>query len=300
MEHEMATTDTAPAYEERTREELYELAQEREIEGRAEMTKDQLVEALRLQDLGPDAVELILSQHEEIRARFAEFDGLSSRASKKKDALVKSIVTDLVKHAEIEEQVFYPAVREELDGLDDEIDEDLEEHHAAELLLSELDGATSDQPRFDAKVTVLKENVLHHMEEEETDLLPKAREGLDERRRRELGGAMVEVWKVAPTRPHPRTPDTPPGNVVAGVQGAATDVAVEAGRGLTSRAASAAREAVGNASSVAGNVVGSATRKAGELAGPVREKLPAREKVSGLPRQLVAGLAVRARDLFRR
>jgi hemerythrin superfamily protein len=296
----MATTDTPAAYEDRTREELYELAQEREIEGRAEMNKEQLVDALQLDDLGPDAVELILRQHEEIRARFAEFDALSSRPSKKKDTLVKHLVTDLVKHAEIEEQVFYPAVREELDGLEDELDEDLEEHHAAELLLDELDGTTSDQPRFDAKVTVLKENVLHHMEEEESDLLPKVREGLDERRRRELGGAMVEVWKVAPTRPHPRTPDTPPGNVVAGVQGAATDVAVEAGRGVTARATTAAKDALGTATSVAGDAVGTATRKASELAAPVREKLPAAEKVSGLPRQLVAGLAVRARELFRR
>jgi hemerythrin superfamily protein len=285
----MARTDTATAYEDRTREELYELAQEREIAGRAEMNKEQLVEALEVHDLGPDAVELILRQHEEIRSRFAEFDAMSDRPSKKKDQLVASIVTDLVKHAEIEEQVFYPAVREEVDGLGDELDEDLEEHHAAELLMDELDGATSDLPRFDAKVTVLKENVLHHMEEEETDLLPEVREALDERRRRELGGAMVEVWRVAPTRPHPRTPDTPPANVVAGLQGAATDVAVQAGRGTVAQAASTAR-----------SLVGTATRKAGELSAPVREKLPSADKLTGIPRQIVAGIAVRARDLLRR
>jgi hypothetical protein len=90
---------------------------------------------------------------------------------------------------------------------------------------------------------VLKENVLHHMEEEETDLLPKVREKLDERRRRELGGAMVQAWRIAPTRPHPRAPDTPPGNLIAGVQGAAADVAVETARGATAAAGEAAEEA---------------------------------------------------------
>jgi hemerythrin superfamily protein len=258
-------TDAGTAYEERTREELYEFAQEREIDGRADMSKEELVDALRLDDLGPDALALLQGQHDEIRSRFEEFGGLSSRASKKKDELVRSIITDLVKHAEIEEQVFYPAVRDELDGLGDELDEDLEEHHAAELLLSELDGVSSDAPRFDAKVKVLQENVLHHMEEEESDLFPKVREGLDERRRRELGGAMVELWKVAPTRPHPRTPDTPPANLIAGVQGAATDVAVETARGAKSAATAKVRSASDTAGEKAKDVSSTLRSKAGTV-----------------------------------
>jgi hemerythrin superfamily protein len=281
------STATGTAYEERTREELYELAQERDIEGRAEMTKAQLVEALQLDDVGPDAVELIVRQHAEFRDRFAEFDQLSSRASKRKDELVASIVTDLVKHAEIEEQVFYPAIREEIDGLDAEIDEDLEEHHAAELLLDELDGATSaDLPRFDAKVTVLKEVVLHHMEEEETDLLPKVRERLAERRRRELGHAMVQAWRIAPTRPHPRTPDTPPGNLIAGVQGAATDVAVETARGAAAAAGDVADEATDA-------VTGAASRAS-------QRRMPNPWSLVTFPLRLVGGVAGGLRDRLRR
>jgi hemerythrin superfamily protein len=219
-------TDTSPRYDDMTREELYELARERDVEGRSSLSKEELVEALRLTDEGPDAVELLTEQHDAIRGLFEEFDQLSSQSSKRKDELAEQLVTHLVKHAEVEELVFYPAVRSEIDGLDDEIDEDLEEHHAAELLLWEIDKMTSADERFDAKVAVLGELVSHHLEEEEQDLFPKVREALPEERRRQLGAAMVRAHGIAPSRPHPLTPDEPPANLVAGLVGAGQDAAV--------------------------------------------------------------------------
>jgi hemerythrin superfamily protein len=219
-------------YRSMTREQLYDLAQERDIEGRSHLSKDELVAAHEREDQGPDAVRLLLRQHAEMRRLFEEFGSLSGRPSQRKDDLVREIITLLVKHAEIEEQVFYPAVRAEVDDQEDEIDESLEEHHAAELLLSELDGMTSDAPRFDAKVTVLIENVLHHLEEEEQELFPRVLEAIDEDRRRALGAAMETVWRIAPTRPHPRTPDTPPGNVIAGLPATVIDLTVGAVRGV--------------------------------------------------------------------
>jgi hemerythrin superfamily protein len=124
----------------------------------------------------------------------------------------------------VEELVFYPAVRSEMSGFDADIAEDLEEHHAAELLLAELDHMTSDHDRFDAKVLVLEELVTHHLEEEEEDLFPKVRETIDEQRRRQLGAAMVRAHKIAPSRPHPFSPDEPPANFIAGLPGAAYDL----------------------------------------------------------------------------
>lgn len=219
-------------YENMNRDALYELAQERDIEGRAELSKEELVAALEQEDAGPDAVQLLLRQHDEIRRLFGEFDARSSRPSKKKEAIVRELITNLVKHSEIEEQVFYPAVREELEDLESEIDEDLEEHHAAELLLWELDHLSSDAARYDAKVTVLKENIFHHLEEEETELFPEVEKQMSEERRRELGAAMETAWRIAPTRPHPLTPDTPPGNIVAGIPGTVIDLTVGAARGV--------------------------------------------------------------------
>jgi len=79
---------------------------------------------------------------------------------------------------------------------------------------------------------VLKENILHHLEEEETELFPEVEKQMSEERRRELGGAMETTWRIAPARPHPLTPDTPPGNIVAGLSGTVIDLTVGAARGV--------------------------------------------------------------------
>lgn len=210
-------------YASMTKDELYELAQTRDVEGRSEMTKDELVEALERTDLGPDAIDLLVRQHREVEELFTRFEELSGRPSQRKTDLVREMITTLVRHAEIEEQIFYPAVRAEVDDVVDEVDEDLEEHHVVELLLWELDHLSPEAERFDAKVTVLIENVRHHIDEEEQELFPKVREQLDERRRRELGGAMERAWSKTPTRPHPLSPSTPPGNVLAAVPAAVLD-----------------------------------------------------------------------------
>jgi hemerythrin superfamily protein len=209
-----------------TREELYEIAQERDIDGRSQMSKEELAAALELEDTGPDAVALLERQHARIRELFQEYEQLSGRPSKRKQELVGQIITDLVKHAQVEEQVLYPAVQKEIDGAGDEIDESLEEHHAAELLMAELDLMTPDRERYDAKVTVLMENVQHHIEEEEQELFPKLRAQWNEERRRELGAAMVKVWKVAPMRPSPMSPSQPPAAALIAIPKALWDIAV--------------------------------------------------------------------------
>jgi len=220
------STTTNVSYEDMTREELYEIAQERDIDGRSQMSKEELAAALELEDTGPDAVALLERQHARIRELFQEYEQLSGRPSKRKQELVGQIITDLVKHAQVEEQVLYPAVQKEIDGAGDEIDESLEEHHAAEVLMAELDLMTPDRERYDAKVTVLMENVQHHIEEEEQELFPKLRTRWDDERRRELGAAMVKVWKVAPMRPSPMSPSQPPAGALIAIPKAVWDIAV--------------------------------------------------------------------------
>ena len=169
-----------------------------------------------------DAIKLLKQDHQEVKGLFERFDAAGDRAHKTKAKLVRQIIEELARHSAIEEQIFYPAVRE-LTGDDDTVFESLEEHHIVKWTLSELDGMDPQNERFDAKVTVLKELVLHHAKEEERDMFPQIRKALSPAELRDLGEQLEKAKAMAPTRPHPRAPDEPPGNIVAGTAAAIVD-----------------------------------------------------------------------------
>jgi hemerythrin superfamily protein len=175
-----------------------------------------------------DAITLLKDDHRTVEKLFKQFEQAGPRAGKTKAKLVKQIIHELAVHAVIEEQIFYPAVRNEVDDADDEVLEALEEHHIVKWVLSELEGMTPDDERFTAKVTVLIENVRHHVKEEEQELFPEVRQALGRKRLAEIGEALAKSKKTAPTRPHPKAPDEPPGNVVAGAVASVMDRARDA------------------------------------------------------------------------
>ena len=148
-----------------------------------------------------DAIVLLKDDHKEIRRLFREFQGAGDRAVKKKGRLVKQIISLLTVHTYIENEVMYPEVRSLLPDLEDDVLESYEEHHVADVLVAELAEMTPDAERFDAKTTVLIENVTHHMDEEEQDWFPKVREGLSRKQLQELGARMIDLKKTAPTSP---------------------------------------------------------------------------------------------------
>ena len=170
----------------------------------------------------PDAITLLKQDHDEVRALFQKFDRAGHRAHKTKKGIVQKLVQELAMHSAIEEQIFYPAARNLMDD-EDIVLESLEEHHIVKWTLSELDGMEPSDERFDAKVTVLKELVLHHAKEEERDMFPKIRKKLSPADLEDLGAQLAEAKEFAPTRPHPRAPDEPPGNVLAGSAAAVVD-----------------------------------------------------------------------------
>jgi hemerythrin superfamily protein len=182
-----------------------------------------------------DAITLLKNDHKTVEGLFKKFEKTGDGATKTRRDLVDRIIKELAVHAEIEEQVFYPAVRAELPDETDLVLEALEEHHVVKWTLSELDGMPAEHERFAAKVTVLIESVRHHVEEEEGELFPKVRDALGRKVLGEIGDAMETLKKVAPTKPHPRSPDEPPANVLAAPAAALMDKARDAGKEAVSK-----------------------------------------------------------------
>jgi hemerythrin superfamily protein len=170
-----------------------------------------------------DAISLLKKDHRTVKSLFARFDKLGDGAVAQKKAIVKEIVRELSIHAAIEEALFYPTARAAVKAKEDLVLEALEEHHVVKWLLEELSSIEPTHERFDAKVTVLKEAVNHHVEEEETDLFPAFERKVTTEERKALGTALEAAKKLAPTRPHPKAPDTPPGNLLASIPSALLD-----------------------------------------------------------------------------
>jgi hemerythrin superfamily protein len=170
-----------------------------------------------------DAITLLKDDHRTVEELFKRFERSGDAAHAEKRELVGRIIEALSKHAAIEEQLFYPVTRETVPEVRDLALESLEEHHVVKWVLSELDGMDPAAERYDAKVTVLIETVRHHVEEEENDYFPKVRDELGAAALENLGEALQNAKQGAPSHPHPRSPDTPPGNLVAGAGAAVVD-----------------------------------------------------------------------------
>src|SRR6478736_6754127 len=170
-----------------------------------------------------DAITLLRDDHKKVEQLFKRFEKAGDGALVAKREIVDRIVEELSIHATIEEQFFYPVARATVPGTEDIALESLEEHHIVKWVLSELDGMDPHDERFEAKVTVLIENVRHHVEEEEGDFFPKVREKLGRNDLNEVGDALAQAKEGAPTHPHPRSPDSPPANLVAGAAAGVID-----------------------------------------------------------------------------
>lgn len=135
-----------------------------------------------------DAIAMLIADHKRVANLFAQFkQATAAGQAKQQAALVARICQELTLHTQLEEELFYPAVRKLIRD-DDEMDEALVEHAGAKQLIAQLEGAAPGDALYDAKVTVLGEQIDHHVEEEEGSMFPKARHaGLDTTR---LGAAM--------------------------------------------------------------------------------------------------------------
>jgi hemerythrin superfamily protein len=118
----------------------------------------------------PDAVRLLRQDHKEVDQMFEEYETLRSGHTKR--VLIDKICLALEVHTQIEEEIFYPAVREAL-GEEDLLDEAKVEHDSAKDLIAQIRSGTPGDDLFDAKVKVLGEYIRHHVKEEQTELFPR-------------------------------------------------------------------------------------------------------------------------------
>jgi len=136
------------------------------------------------------ATALLKKQHREVKALFAEAKKVEPG---QRERVLGEITKKLQAHMMIEEDIFYPAVKDlDTKKTEEIVPEAYEEHHVVKLVLAELPDVNLEDERFEAKVTVLSELIEHHVEEEETEMF-KAAEKLGEKRLAELGSEMANA-----------------------------------------------------------------------------------------------------------
>lgn len=163
-----------------------------------------------------DAITLLKADHKTVEKLFKSFEKAGEGAEKTKRELADSMIEELSIHAAIEEQIFYPRIRQLVPDEEAMLLESVEEHHIVKWVLSELDGLDPEDERFEPKVTVLMEMVRHHVEEEESDLFPAVREAVGRNQLQELGKELEQAKQMVPREPHPRPGRESPEQIMAG------------------------------------------------------------------------------------
>jgi hemerythrin superfamily protein len=147
------------------------------------------------------AIELLEQQHREVEDLFEKFESAGEKARKSKEKLCREISDKLAMHAEIEEKLFYPESK--VEDTEEILRESVEEHLSMKRILADLLETSPSDEQFEAKMKVLKEQVEHHVEEEEQELFPKVRKALSGDELEDLGERMEELAEEIMSRGSP-------------------------------------------------------------------------------------------------
>ncbi|HEX8457557.1 MAG TPA: hemerythrin domain-containing protein [Pyrinomonadaceae bacterium] len=140
-----------------------------------------------------DAITLLKTDHEKVSGIFEKLEATTERAEKTREELFTQLKLELDLHAHVEEKIFYPVLKKAEETREITL-EGIQEHHVVKRLLGELDAMEVGSEIWTAKLKVLKENVEHHVEEEEGEMFKGAREVLSREQLEELG-ALIEEEK---------------------------------------------------------------------------------------------------------
>ena len=172
-----------------------------------------------------DIVAKLLHDHQQVKQMFSRMD---SAGPTKAGEMFWELTNELVRHEVAEEAIVYPEVRQTIPNGERLANARIKEQSEAEELLAEMEKAGTDDPRFPRHLEKLQRAVLEHAEKEEKLIFEPLRKALDQSRREQLGNRYEKAKAAAPTRPHPKAPDTPPGNVAMGTVAALVDRARDA------------------------------------------------------------------------
>ncbi|MGI5143209.1 MULTISPECIES: hemerythrin domain-containing protein [unclassified Streptomyces] len=160
---------------------------------------------------GGNVIDELTTDHREVEEYFGRLRALPV-GHKDRRTVVDEITIELVRHSVAEEMYLYPAVREHLPGGDALADKEIQDHAEVERVLKDLESRDVDHPEFEVLVQKLINDVTEHVMEEEQQLFPSLTQVCTPEQLDKLGAQVRRAKAVAPTRPHPGAPDTPPGN----------------------------------------------------------------------------------------
>lgn len=160
---------------------------------------------------GGNVIDELVTDHREVEELFGRIEALAP-GDKDRKLYADQVTMELVRHSVAEEVCLYPAVRRHVPNGDALADEEIEDHSKAEQIMKDLEGCDVGDPEFDRLIAMLTTEVRAHLAEEEGILFPALRAACSPQALDELGDKVRQVKKVAPTRPHPSAPDTPPLN----------------------------------------------------------------------------------------
>ena len=143
-----------------------------------------------------DALELLKADHQKVKTIMGELEKTTERGVKTREELFTKLVDELTVHEKIEEQIFYPRVRDaaKTKEVKDIVAESFEEHHFVNVVIGEIKDTPFDAEEWAAKFSVMKENIEHHaFEEEEGEMFPKVQKLFDKDELEQMGTEMEEL-----------------------------------------------------------------------------------------------------------
>jgi hemerythrin superfamily protein len=161
-----------------------------------------------------DVVDVLEHDHREVEGLFDEIERTTDASQRRE--LTDQVIIELVRHSVAEEQYLYPAARERIPDGDALVDREIADHNEVEEALKALEAMDAGDSEFMTRFRQMSNEVRAHVKEEEEELFPKLREHGTADELRELGEKVQMAKKLAPTRPHPSAPDTPPLNKILG------------------------------------------------------------------------------------